>query len=411
MENNMLIGQSGGPTVAINASLAGAIKRAMKSPQIGEIYGTLNGLEGVLGQRIIDLRKDLRSVEDFQRLQATPAMALGSCRFKLPEQPDETYEKILETFHRYGIGYFFYIGGNDSMDTVKKLSAYFESKGETIRCVGIPKTIDNDLPCTDHTPGFGSAAKYIATCVAEIVCDSEVYDIPSVTIVEIMGRNAGWLTAASVLARRENCTAPHLIYLPEAPFDPERFLDRLRNLGGTTKHIVVAVSEGVRLPNGEYVATAKSGATDAFGHRYLAGVGKFLEDLVRERIGCKVRSVELNVLQRSASHLYSGTDIREAYRIGAEAVSFALSGKTGVMAVLHRISNHPYLVSYEYAGIGEVANLEKRVPREWIAPSGCDVGEELVEYLRPLILGEAKEMASDGVPVYFAFDKTPVAPK
>lgn len=408
MSKNMLIGQSGGPTVAINASLAGAIKRAMKCEQIGEIYGTLNGLEGVLKQNIIDLRKDLRSVEDFQMLQATPAMALGSCRYKLSEAPDEVYKQILETFHRYGIGYFFYIGGNDSMDTVKKLSAYFTSLGEDIKCVGIPKTIDNDLPCTDHTPGFGSAAKYIATSVAEIACDSAVYDVSSVTIVEIMGRNAGWLTAASALARRGDCTAPHLIYLPEVVFDPEAFLQKLQELGKTVKNIIVAVSEGVRLANGEYVASSQSGLTDAFGHRYLAGVGKYLEDLVRERLGCKVRAVELNVLQRSASHLYSGTDIKEANRIGAEAVQYAVNGKTGVMAICKRLSNHPYLIAYDCAGIGQVANLEKKVPVEWIAANGCDITDDLLEYLRPLVLGEAKEFVSDGIPVYFSFDKTPV---
>lgn len=406
--NNMLIGQSGGPTVAINASLAGAIKRAMKCPEIGQIYGALNGLEGVLKKNIIDLRAGLHSVEDFQKLEATPAMALGSCRFQLPDAPDTVYEEIRAVFRRYEIGYFFYIGGNDSMDTVKKLSGYFLSVGDDIKCVGIPKTIDNDLPCTDHTPGFGSAAKYIATSVAEIACDSAVYDVESVTIVEIMGRNAGWLTAASVLARRTGCTAPHLIYLPEAVFSPEAFLRQLKQRSRSVQNIIVAVSEGVRLADGAYVATAQSGATDAFGHRYLAGVGKFLEELVRTRLGCKVRAVELNVLQRAASHLYSGTDIAEACRIGAEAVSAAVSGKTGVMAVFQRVSNHPYLVNYSTTDIKNVANLEKKVPSGWITPDGCDVQQEMVEYLRPLVLGEAREFMVSGIPDYFLFSKTPV---
>lgn len=410
MLKNMLIGQSGGPTVAINASLAGAIKSAMKCPEIGEIYGALNGLEGVLKQNIIELRGDLQSTEDFLRLQATPAMALGSCRFKLPETPDETYEMIRAVFRRFGIGYFFYIGGNDSMDTVKKLSAYFSAVGDDVKCVGIPKTIDNDLPCTDHTPGFGSAAKYIATSVAEIVCDSEVYDIPSVTIVEIMGRNAGWLTASSALARRGGCTAPHLIYLPEVPFNPEAFLLRLQKLSETVQNVIVAVSEGVRLKNGEYVASAQSGMTDAFGHRYLAGVGKHLEELVRTRLGCKVRGVELNVLQRAASHLYSGVDIKEANQLGAEAVQCAVRGKTGVMVTCHRISNHPYLVTCGSAEIDAVANREKKVPLEWIAENGCDVTEELLEYLRPLVLGEAKEFIADGIPVYFSFSGRQAVP-
>lgn len=408
MPHNMLIGQSGGPTVAINASLSGAIKCAMKHPEIKEIYGVLNGLEGVLKENIIDLRHSLKSEDDFNRLQATPAMALGSCRFKLPEHYDETYEKIREVFNKYGVEYFFYIGGNDSMDTVKKLSEYFGEVGDDIKCVGIPKTIDNDLPCTDHTPGFGSAAKYIATSVAEIVCDSEVYDLPSVTIVEIMGRNAGWLTASSALARRAGCTAPHLIYLPEVAFCPQNFIEQIKALGETTQNIIVAVSEGVRLANGEYVASAQSSLTDAFGHRYLAGVGKYLEDLVRVKLGCKVRAVELNVLQRSASHLYSGVDIKEANKLGGKAVHCAVGGKTGVMVTCNRISNHPYLLTYESAEIGEVANLEKKIPLEWIAESPRDVTEELLEYLRPLVLGEAKEFIADGIPEYFSFDKIPV---
>ncbi|MEF9852694.1 MAG: 6-phosphofructokinase [Hydrogenoanaerobacterium sp.] len=406
MLTNMLIGQSGGPTVAINASLAGAIKRAMKHPEIQQIYGALNGLEGVVKEKIIDLRKDLHSVEDFDKLESTPAMALGSCRFRLADEPDAVYKKIREVFLKYSIGYFFYIGGNDSMDTLKKLSNYFKAMGDDIKCVGIPKTIDNDLACTDHTPGFGSAAKYIATSIAEIACDSVVYNMKSVTIVEIMGRNAGWLTAASVLARREGCAAPHLIYLPEVSFEPEAFLQKLKELAKTTRNIIVAVSEGVRLPNGSYVATAKSGSVDAFGHRYLAGVGAFLQELVRTRIGCKVRAVELNVLQRSAAHLYSGADLGEACRIGAEAVSSAVRGKTGVMAVFNRVSNHPYLVNYGVSDIENVANLEKTVPREWISDDGCDVTAEMIEYLRPLVQGETKEFTKDGIPVFFAFDKT-----
>ena len=410
MRNNMIIGQSGGPTVAINASLAGAVKRAMKCKEIGEIYGMLNGLEGLLKERIIDLRKNLTSAADFQMLEATPAMALGSCRLCLPEAPDPIYEKIKDIFTRYGIKYFFYIGGNDSMDTVKKLSDYFTGIGEDIRCVGIPKTIDNDLPCTDHTPGFGSAAKYIATSVAEIACDSEVYDLSSVTVVEIMGRNAGWLTAASVLARREGCTAPHIICLPEVPFNEEHFLRRVSELSGQVRNIIIAVSEGICFADGSYVASASSGKVDSFGHTALAGVGKYLEELIHCRLGCKVRTVELNVLQRSASHLYSGVDIGEACRIGAEAVSIAIGGGTGVMAVFNRIGNRPYLVTYESAQISEVANIEKKIPQEWINGDGYDVSTDLVEYLQPLVLGEAKEFFCDGIPTYFSFEKTPVKP-
>ena len=336
MARNMLIGQSGGPTVAVNASLSGAIKRAMKHSEIDEIYGVYNGVDGLLKEKFINLRPLFRSVRDFQALEDTPAMALGSCRYKLPRRPDPIYDKIRNIFHRHQIEYFFYIGGNDSMDTIMNLSDFFRECDENIRCVGIPKTIDNDLPCTDHAPGFGSAARFVAFTIAEIACDSAVYDTPSVSIVEIMGRNAGWLTASAALARREGCTAPHLIYLPEAAFNPDEFLERLQYLQKNIKHIVVAVSEGIRYADSRYVSTVDE-KTDAFGHRALAGAGRFLEQLVSEQIGCKTRSIELNVLQRSATHLKSYTDINEACRIGAEAVTFAVKGKIGVMAVFKRI--------------------------------------------------------------------------
>lgn len=398
MRRNMLIAQSGGPTVAINSSLSGAIKRAMKHSEIDQILGGRNGLEGILEERFLDLREKMNSRESFQRLESTPAMALGSCRYKLPAFPDPVYERLRDIFARHGIGYFFYIGGNDSMDTILNLSEYFERVGDAVRCVGIPKTIDNDLPCTDHTPGFGSAARYIATSVAEIACDSAVYDTPSVTVVEIMGRNAGWLTAASVLARREGCSAPHLIYLPEVPFDLDRFLRQLRQQQATTRNVVVTISEGVRFADGGYVS-AQSDRVDAFGHRALAGVGKYLEGLIQAEVGCKVRSIELNVLQRSASHLHSATDIDEACRIGAEAVSLAVRGESGVMATFRRISDHPYLITYESADIRRIANQEKKVPLEWIDPNGCDVAPECIQYLKPLIGDEN----GDGIPSYFSF--------
>lgn len=399
MTRNMLIGQSGGPTVAVNASLAGAIKRAMKHSEINNIYGVCNGLEGLLNERIIDLRPQFRNVRDFQALEDTPAMALGSCRYKLPPQPHPVYGNILDIFHRYQIKYFFYIGGNDSMDTVMKLSDFFRECGEDIRCVGIPKTIDNDLPCTDHTPGFGSAARFIAFTVAEIACDSTVYDMPSISIVEIMGRNAGWLTASSALARREGCTAPHLVYLPEEPFDTDKFIGKLLDLRKNIKHIVVAVSEGIRYEDGQYISAAGE-KTDVFGHRALAGVGKYLEQMVSERIGGKVRSVELSVLQRSATHLKSDTDILEACRIGAEAVSFAVKGETGVMAVFRRVSDEPYLVSYECADLHSIANQEKKAPREWINEDGCDVTEKMLTYLNPLIV----DQQGLGIPAFFTLN-------
>jgi 6-phosphofructokinase len=404
MIRNMLIGQSGGPTVAINASLSGAIKRGMSSDQIGAVYGTKAGIEGILNDNIIPLEPYLTSEMDFSLLEHTPAMALGSCRYKLPDlsQDREVYEKVLSIFHKYNIGYFFYIGGNDSMDTVKKLSAYFQEIGEDIKVVGIPKTIDNDLACTDHTPGFGSAAKYVATSMLEITRDSNVYDMESITIVEIMGRNAGWLTASSVLARLGGTSAPHLIYLPEAPFDTEQFVRDFKGFTGKVQNLIIAVSEGIRFADGSYVAEANA-KTDVFGHKYLSGVGKVLENIVRERSDCKVRSVELNVLQRCAVHIGAETDIQEASKVGEAAVNFALRGKTGIMAVMNRVSNRPYLIEYGYRDVNEIANVEKKVPREWINKDGNDVTEEMVEYLRPLILGEAKQYMENGLPKHFTF--------
>jgi len=404
MKTNILIGQSGGPTVAINASLSGVIRQAMRSDEIGEIYGMLNGIEGLLKRRIIDLRKSVKNAEDYDRLAATPAMALGSCRYKLPAFPHEAYDEILKIFKDYGIGFFFYIGGNDSMDTVKQLSAYFKSKGENILCVGVPKTIDNDLPKTDHTPGFGSAAKYIAGSIAELALDSSVYDMFNVIVVEIMGRNAGWLTAAAVLARDCGCDAPQLIYLPESAFDPDAFIEKVRSYSDKNRLLIVAASEGLKNKNGEYIS-ATGASVDTFGHAALAGTGKHLEDLIKDRLGCKVRSIEFSVLQRAAGHFASATDIAEALKIGEEAVKAALHGKTGVMMVFERVSNEPYLVKYDSVPIEECANLEKTVPAEWII-DGCDVSEEMKDYLRPLVVGRAPCFENSGVADYLFLDKT-----
>lgn len=398
LAGNMLIAQSGGPTVAVNASLAGALKRAMKHREIGEIYGGRNGIEGILKGNLVPLRPLFSSEADFILLKQTPAMALGSCRKRLSETPDAEYQKILDLFHEYNIKYFFYIGGNDSMDTIKKLSAWFSELGEEICAVGIPKTIDNDIAFTDHTPGFGSAARFIATSVAEVAADSEIYDLPSVTLVEIMGRNAGWLTAASALARRPGCTAPHIICMPEVPFDDARFLDRVELLQKQYRNLVVAVSEGVRYADGRYVAAAQD-RIDAFGHQQLAGAAACLAGMIRSRFGFKVRAIELNVLQRAAGHIRSETDILEACRIGAEAVTMAVRDQmTGVMATFTRVSNHPYLVRYDSARLDEVANVEKTVPLDWIDEVNMDIKPELREYLAPLITDFSEQ---GGVPVYF----------
>ncbi|MCL2698468.1 MAG: 6-phosphofructokinase [Oscillospiraceae bacterium] len=401
---NIIVGQSGGPTVAINASLAGVIRGAMQRSEIGEIYGALNGIEGLLQRNIIDLRKSIKTAEDFDRLAATPAMALGSCRYKLPAPPHEKYDEILQIFKDYNIGYFFYIGGNDSMDTVKQLSKICAERNLDIKCIGVPKTVDNDLPITDHTPGFGSAAKYIAGSIAEIALDSGVYDMFSVIVAEIMGRHAGWLAAASVLARGAVGAAPQLIYLPEVPFCEEDFINKIKEHSKEKKLLIIAVSEGLRNKNGEYLSAAGA-SVDGFGHVALAGVGKYLEELIKEKVGCKVRSIEFSVLQRAAAHFSSGTDIAEAQRIGEEAVRAALDGQTGVMMTFERVSNSPYLVNYGTVAIEKCANLEKTIPTEWII-GGCDVSEEMVQYLRPLTEGRAPYFEKNGVPEYLFLDKT-----
>lgn len=405
---NMIIGQSGGPSPAINASLAGAVKRGMASEEIGTVYGMVHGLQGLLQRDIVSLSDQIKTAKDFDLLIHTPAMALGSCRFKLPNDPCDVYYDVLNIFREYNIGYFFYCGGNDSMDTIARLSAFFRAEGEDIRCIGIPKTVDNDLAVTDHTPGFGSAARFVAASFSEIMIDSSAYPTKSVTIVEVMGRNAGWLTASSVLARAHGYTGPHLIYLPEVPFSPKKFLKKVDELLQVEQNVLVAVSEGIRTEDGNYVAQAESGAIDMFGHRALGGVASALEALVRgglsEKHDMKLRSVEPSVLQRVGMHLASGTDLKEAQDVGTRAVEAALDGKTDYMVCIKRVSNHPYLVRYELAPLVDVANHERKVPLEWICDDGTNVTEEMVEYLRPLFRGETSVFYEDGLPHFFKID-------
>ena len=408
MKKNLLVAQSGGPTAVINASLCGVIQEAMRHPEeIGAVYGAVNGIQGILEGRIVRVDSQMNTARDFELLSHTPASALGSCRYKMPapDQGGDEYSRVLEMFRRWNIGYFAYIGGNDSMDTANKIAEYCYEHCEEVRVVGVPKTIDNDLPITDHCPGFGSAAKYIATTLLEIAADAGVYPMKSVTVVEIMGRNAGWLTAAACLARETGSSAPHLIYLPEAPFDTERFLEDVSAQLDRHDSVVVAVSEGVRLSNGSYVAESmQSGQVDAFGHKYLSGVGKYLERLIAARLGCKVRSVELSVLQRAAAHLQSATDRQEAVRAGEEAVRTMLTGGTRVMVAYRRVSDVPYLIDYVTAPLREVANVEHKIPREWINERGNDVTADLVRYLLPLIQGEEKCPMKNGMPLHFHFD-------
>lgn len=401
-ECNVLVAQSGGPTTVINSSLAGVIAGALADQKVNKIYGARHGIVGVLKEDLVALDEVFGGNEELLgQLKITPSMYLGSCRHKLAniDQSTEEYDKIFEVFEAYHIEYFFYIGGNDSMDTVAKLSKYAEEKGKKINIIGVPKTIDNDLVGIDHTPGFGSAAKYIATSFLEMAHDTYIYNTDSVLIVEVMGRNAGWLTASAALARNSYQAAPHLIYLPEVAFSSEEFLSEVRRLVKEKHQVIVAVSEGIKDENGEYLS-AKSATVDGFGHAQLSGTGKYLEELVKNEIGCKVRSVELNVLQRCAAHTSSLTDIEEAFLLGKEAVRKAAEGHTSKMVILTRTSNAPYTVEYGTIDVAEVANHEKKIPREWINEAGNDVTEELVEYIRPLIMGEPEIPYVNGIPQY-----------
>lgn len=397
-----MVAQSGGPTVAINASLAGVIEGVASSSMYDTVYGSLNGITGILNNHLMNLTELMNENPDYpERLAKTPAMFLGSCRYKLPDYMDDDspYVYIFKQFEDYHIDAFFYIGGNDSMDTVLKLSGYADMIGSSVRIIGIPKTIDNDLCETDHTPGFGSAAKYIASSLLEIAHDTFIYAVKSVTIVEIMGRDAGWLTAAAALARNGYNTAPHLIYLPEVPFDTEDFLLDIKRLLFERNNVIVAVSEGIRDASGNYIS-ASEGTVDSFGHSQLSGAGKTLEFLVKEKLGVKVRSVELNVLQRCAAHLASKTDLDESVSLGKKAVALSEEGVTASMVTMNRVSNAPYTIEYGYAEIKNIANEAKSVPTDWITPAGNDVTQELVDYLTPLIQGESQVSYENGLPVY-----------
>ena len=393
---NLLVAQSGGPTAAINATLAGVIHGARMQADIDKIYGAVYGIEGVLSNNLAEL-----NTIDLDILKQTPAAYLGSCRKKLPDCLDnpEIYQQIFSFFQEHNIGYFLYIGGNDSMDTVLKLSDYAKEHKIDVKIIGVPKTIDNDLPITDHTPGFGSAAKYVATTIAEIAEDSMVYDLKSVTIVEIMGRHAGWLTGAAALARNAKQNAPHLIYLPEVAFLKEQFVKDIQSLFDKGIHrVIVAASEGIHDENGTLICEGGTSATDSFGHAMLSGAGKALENLVKSELGCKARSVELNVCQRCAAHLLSKTDISEAFAIGEAGVARAASGHTGEMMVYTRISDAPYQVKIESVDVHHCANIEKCIPTEWIV-NGNDVSGKLITYLQPLITGELEiQFNENGLP-------------
>ena len=398
---HMLIAQSGGPSAAINATVAGVVERCMTSDKVDRIYGAVNGIKGVLNGNYVDLTEILSSPEQLRLLCSTPAAALGSCRLKLNNADEGQLGQIVDALLSREIGYFVYIGGNDSMDTVYQLSAYIKKHNiQGLSVMGAPKTIDNDLPMTDHCPGFGSAAKYIAATFAEIVRDCEVYDIPAVTIVEVMGRNAGWLTAASALSRENGGTGPQLIYLCERAFDTEQFIRDVKDCLAKRNAVVVAVSEGLKHADGSYLSESKGRGVDVFGHAALSGTAKVLEGLVKEKIGCKVRSIELNLMQRCASHLASANDLSESKMLGMTAADRALNGISGEMAIVERLSSAPYRVRYGTTDIALVANLEKKVPDSCIHPQGNDVTEQMLEYLRPLVHGEVQVPMCGGVPVH-----------
>ena len=394
-----IFGQSGGPTSVINASAYGVIATALKNPNITRVLGAEHGIKGVLNDRLFDMGQE--DPAELELLKYTPSSALGSCRYKMadPDVDDTDYKRILEIFKKYDVRYFFYNGGNDSMDTCNKISKYMQKVGYDCRVMGVPKTIDNDLCHTDHTPGFGSAAKYVASTMLEIAHDTYIYQIPSVVIVEIMGRDAGWLTAASCLARNDYSPAPHLIYLPEVDFDEDQFIDDIKNVLKTSRCVIVAVSEGIHDKDGNYIS-ASSAVADKFGHAQLSGTGKALESLVKNRMDIKVRSIELNVLQRCAAHISSRTDINESFALGQAAVKYAAEGMTAVMSTIKRVSNDPYQWIIEPENVSLIANQAKTIPLEWITPEKNDVTPEMEAYLRPLIIGEVSLQYKDGLPMY-----------
>ena len=394
VRGNVIVGQSGGPTAVINSSLAGVYKTA-KDRGAKKVFGMLHGIQGLLSEHI---KNDL----DIELLKRTPSAYLGSCRYKLPEicEDQEIYKKIFSILDKLEVEYFFYIGGNDSMDTIKKLSDYSILNGSRIRFMGVPKTIDNDLAATDHTPGYGSAAKYIGSITKEVIRDGLVYDQQNVTLLEIMGRNAGWLTGAAALAKCEDCEGPDMIFLPEIPFDVENFMKKVEELHKRKKSVVVAISEGVKMADGRYVCelTDTIDYVDAFGHRQLTGTARYLAEKISREVGCKTRAIEFNSLQRCASHIVSRVDITEAFQVGGAAVKAAFEGETGKMIILKRVSDDPYICVTDIYDVHKVANVEKKVPREWINEAGDYVTEEFVSYIKPLIQAELTPIMVDGLP-------------
>ena len=405
---NVIVGQSGGPTSVINSSLLGVFKTA-KDRGADIVYGMVHGIKGLLDRDIVDLSAQIKTDLDMDLLKRTPSSFLGSCRYKLPEIEgnEETYEKIFGILNELEIYAFFYIGGNDSMDTIKKLTDYGNKIGSPIRFIGVPKTIDNDLAITDHTPGFGSAAKYIAATTKEIIRDGLVYDYPVVSVIEIMGRNAGWLTAAAALSKGEDCEGVDLIYMPETVFDVDSFIKKVGELLKEERSIVIAVSEGIKVADGRYVCELADHIdyVDAFGHKQLAGTARYLTGEISKRFKVKTRAIELSSLQRCAAHGTSRIDVTEAFNAGGAAVKLAFEGATGQVITLQRVSEDPYMCITEPADVHFIANVEKKVPREWINEDGTYVTPELVHYIRPLIQAEIAPLWVDGLPRHLKLER------
>lgn len=398
MIGNCVIAQSGGPTSVINASATGAIFEAFKQDDINKVYGARNGIEGIINEKLINLSKE--DLKELEYMKTTPSSSLGSCRYHLKhyDEDEEDYIKIFKVFEKFNIQYFFYIGGNDSMDTVMKISEYAKLHGFSLKVIGIPKTIDNDLMGTDHCPGFGSAAKYIATSVLEIALDAEVYETNIVTIIEVMGRNAGWLAASSCLAKLNDQTVPDLIYLPEIAFDFEQFKKDVKNIYDKKGKVIIVVSEGIKDKDGNHIAKMNTRSHDEFGHAQLGGVGVSLKSFVQRKIEDRVKVIELGVLQRCAMHFASLTDLEEAYNVGSAAVKYALEGHSGFMVGIHRLRNNPYESITQLVDIKLVANHEKMIPREYINKKGNGLTEVAYEYLSPLVIGEVKLPIENGLP-------------
>lgn len=406
-----LLGQSGGPTSVINASAAGVFIEALGQENITNVYGAIHGIKGILNEDFYDIGQE--DMDELLRLKNTPSSAIGSVRFKLkdPNVDASEYERLLEVFQKYNIRYFFYNGGNDSMDTCNKISKFFKDHDFECRVIGVPKTIDNDLNVTDHSPGYGSAAKYVATSLMELYHDATVYDTKMITVVEIMGRNAGWLTAASALAQSKG-QGPDLIYLPELPFDLDDFYTQVLDVLNTKGKVIVAVSEGIKTKEGKYIPEIYTDLKrDAFGHAQLGGTAQVLAQELERRTNVKVRAIEFSLLQRSAAHLASKVDVEEAFNAGKEAVKAAISGKTDFMVGFKRLSSKPYQMEYVLIPLAEVANTEQKVPLEWILPHGKGMTQEYIDYALPLIQGDCKAELEDGLPRFAKLKKVRVTKK